>query len=64
MWEDTFDPTNSKFPCKVDRTSGPLPPSQQLNLINHNLNVNILPIGHGILLADRLQSPRTNGAQS
>jgi len=64
VWEDVFDPTNSKFPCKVDRTAGPLAPSQQLNLINHNLNVNILPIGHGILLPDRIQSPHTNGATS
>jgi len=24
MWEDEYDPTDPKFPCKVDRTSGPL----------------------------------------
>lgn len=61
VWEDTYDPTDIAFPCKVDRTAGPLPPREQLNLINHNLNVNILPVGeHGLLLPDRLNSPRTN----
>jgi len=35
VWEDKMDPTEIKFPCKVDRTAGPLAPSQQLNLINH-----------------------------
>ncbi|KAF8183667.1 PLC-like phosphodiesterase [Pholiota molesta] len=64
MWEDTYDPTNQAFPCKVDRTSGPLAPSQQLSLINHNLNANIFPIGRGILIPDRLNSPRTNGISS
>jgi hypothetical protein len=60
LWEDKFDPTNSKFPCKVDRTAGPLAPSQQLSLINHNLNVNIL----GIRIPDRLSSPNTNTVDS
>lgn len=61
VWEDQIDPTDISFPCKVGRTAGPLAPSQQLNLINHNLNVNILPIGRGLLIPDRLNSPRTNG---
>ncbi|KAF8151375.1 PLC-like phosphodiesterase [Crassisporium funariophilum] len=60
VWEDKYDPTDSKFPCKVDRTAGPLAPNQQLNLINQNLNTNIFPIGRGILIPDRLDSPRTN----
>jgi len=64
LWEDKFDPTNSKFPCKVDRTAGPLAPSQQLSLINHNLNANIFPIGRGILIPDRLNSPKTNSISS
>jgi len=64
MWEDEYDPTDSKFPCKVDRTSGPLSPSQQLNLINHNLNIDLMPIGRGIRLPDRLNSPRTNSIHS
>jgi len=64
MWEDEYDPTNPKFPCKVDRTAGSLSPAQQLNLINHNLNLNIIPIGHGLRIPDRLDSPRTNGVYS
>jgi hypothetical protein len=64
MWEDEYDPTDSKFPCKVDRTAGSLQPAQQLSLINHNLNVNILPIGPGIKLPDRLDTPRTNSVFS
>jgi hypothetical protein len=64
VWEDKYDPTDSKFRCKVDRTAGPLAPSQQLSLINHNLNANIFPIGRGILIPDRLDSPRTNGVNS
>jgi len=64
MWEDAYDPTDSKFPCKVDRTAGPLLPSQQLNLMNHNLNIDLMPIGRGIRLPDRLNSPRTNSVNS
>jgi hypothetical protein len=64
VWEDVYDPTNDKFPCKVDRTAGPLAPSQQLSLINHNLNANIFPIGRGILIPDRLNSPKSNGVMS
>lgn len=64
LWEDVYDPTNSKFPCKVDRSAGPLAPNQQLSLINHNLNANIFPVGRGILIPDRLNSPRTNSLPS
>jgi len=64
MWEDEYDPTDGSFPCKVDRTSGPLLPSQQLNLINHNLNVDLMPIGRGIRIPDRLDTPRTNSIYS
>jgi hypothetical protein len=60
VWEDKYDPTDNHFPCKVDRTAGPLAPNQQLSLINHNLNANIFPIGRGILIPARLDSPRTN----
>ena len=64
MWEDEYDPTNREFPCKVDRTSGPLHPSQQLNLINQNLNVDFMPLGRGLRIPDRLNSPRTNSVYS
>jgi len=66
VWEDTFNPTDITFPCKVDRTDGPLAPREQLNLINHNLNVNVLPVvgGNDLLLPDWLNSPRTNSVDS
>jgi len=64
MWEDEYDPTDPTFPCKVDRTAGPLSPSQQLNLANHNLNVDLFPIGRGLRIPDRLASPRTNSIYS
>jgi hypothetical protein len=64
MWEDEYDPTDRKFPCKVDRTSGPLEPSQQLNLINQNLNIDLMPIGRGIRFPDRLNTPRINSVHS
>jgi len=64
VWEDAYDPDDINFPCKVDRTSGPLAPSQQLYLINHNLNVNFMPIGRGFKLPDRLNSPRVNSVYS
>jgi len=66
VWEDRYDPTDITFPCKVDRTAGPLSPREQLNLINHNLNVNLLPVvgERGFLLPDRLNSPRTNSVDS
>jgi len=62
VWEDRYDPTAITFPCVVERTAGPLAPREQLNLINHNLNVNLLPMvgDRGLLLPDRLNSPRTN----
>jgi hypothetical protein len=64
MWEDEYDPTDPQFPCKVDRTAGPLKPSQQLNLINQNLNLNVIAIGRGLRIPDRLDSPRTNSVYS
>jgi len=64
MWEDEYDPTDIAFPCKVDRTSGPLLPSQQLNLMNQNLNIDLMPIGRGIRIPDRLNTPRTNSVYS
>jgi hypothetical protein len=65
MWEDPYNPTDAAFPCKVDRTAGPLPPTDQLNLMNHNLNFDIMPFFHpGFKIPDRLNSPRTNGMYS
>jgi hypothetical protein len=64
MWEDPYDPDNSDFVCRVDRTQGPLEPHQQLNLINHNLNINLLNIGHGFRIPNRSNAPITNRISS
>jgi hypothetical protein len=65
VWEDPYNPTDASFPCTVDRTAGPLPPTDQLYLINHNLNFDILPFFKpGFKIPDRLNSPRTNGIYS
>lgn len=65
MWEDEYDPRDPNFPCVVDRSTGDLAPEQKLNLINHNLNIEILPFGsHGFRIPDRLDSPRTNSISS
>ncbi|KAJ7634699.1 PLC-like phosphodiesterase [Roridomyces roridus] len=65
MWEPPFSETDPTFPCKVDRTSGPLQPAEQMYMINHNLNVNIVPLfGAEVLVSDPLAAPTTNGADS
>ncbi|RDB16525.1 PI-PLC X domain-containing protein 1 [Hypsizygus marmoreus] len=64
VWEDPFSPTDANFPCRVDRSTGPLSTDQHLNLINHNLNVNIIPIGDGVLISDRANAPTTNSVNS
>ncbi|KNZ77622.1 hypothetical protein J132_04989 [Termitomyces sp. J132] len=64
VFEDPFDPTDPTFPCQVDRISGPLSPADHENLINHNLNINILPIGDGVLISDRDDAPVTNSIDS
>jgi len=64
VWEDPFDPTDKNFPCRVDRISGPLSTDEHENLINHNLNTNIIPIGSGVLISDRADAPTTNSINS
>ncbi|GLB38859.1 putative PLC-like phosphodiesterase [Lyophyllum shimeji] len=64
IWEDPFSPTDPNFPCRIDRTSGPLSNDDHENLINHNLNTNIIPIGDGVLISDRADAPKTNSIDS
>ena len=64
MWEDEYDPTDPNFPCKVDSMAGPLKPSQQLNLINQNLNFDVIAIGCGLRIPDRMDNARTNRVYS
>ena len=35
-----------------------------MHLINHNLNVNIIPIGDGVLISDFANAPTTNNMKS
>ncbi|TFK35682.1 PLC-like phosphodiesterase [Crucibulum laeve] len=63
IWEDKYSSTDDKFPCKVDRTEKPLAPVDQLNMINHNLNLNIFPIGP-VLIPHRLVAPKTNSVNT
>ncbi|KAG6908102.1 hypothetical protein DXG01_006139 [Tephrocybe rancida] len=64
VFEDPFSPTDPAFPCRVDRISGPLAPADHENLINHNLNTNVIPIGDGVLISDRADAPTTNSVAS
>ncbi|KAJ2921364.1 hypothetical protein H1R20_g15730, partial [Candolleomyces eurysporus] len=65
MWEDPFSPTDPNFPCKIDRTAGPLSNDDHLHLINHNLNRNIIPFGLGtVLVSDFVRAPQTNALSS
>ncbi|KAJ2915082.1 hypothetical protein MD484_g5350, partial [Candolleomyces efflorescens] len=65
MWEDPFSPTDPNFPCKIDRTAGPLSNDDHLHLINHNLNRNIIPFGWGtVLVSDFIRAPQTNALSS
>ncbi|KAF8879071.1 hypothetical protein BD779DRAFT_1447225, partial [Infundibulicybe gibba] len=51
LWENPFSVTNSSFPCKVDRSAGPLSTVEHLSLINYVLNFKIIPIGDGLLIS-------------
>jgi hypothetical protein len=62
MWETPFDPTNRSFPCVVQRPPN-LPRAQaeqRLNLINHNLNVEVNLLGYSVLVPDVSQLNVTN----
>ncbi|CAA7264433.1 unnamed protein product [Cyclocybe aegerita] len=61
IWEDPFSPTNSNFPCSIDRTSGPLSNDDHMHLINHNLNAVIFG---SVLIADFANAQRTNSLDS
>ena len=60
IWETPYDATNATFPCSIDRIRGPLQPSDQMYLINHNLDLDEF----GILLSDWFDAPTTNGVTS
>ncbi|KAG6889258.1 hypothetical protein C0995_002253 [Termitomyces sp. Mi166 len=64
IWEDPYSSTDRSFPCSVDRINGSLSTDDHGNMINHNLNTNIIPIGNGVLISDRFDAPTTNGLES
>ncbi|KAF4565324.1 hypothetical protein EYR36_001894 [Pleurotus pulmonarius] len=64
IWETPFSQTDPSFPCRVDRIQGPLSTEDHMYMINHSLNVNILPIGDGVLVSDPVDAPVTNGVTS
>ncbi|KAG6863089.1 hypothetical protein C0991_008260, partial [Blastosporella zonata] len=63
IWEDPYSSTDPSFPCHVDCISGMLAAEEHMNMINHNLNVKIIPIGPGVLVSDPV-APTTNGLES
>jgi len=64
IWENPFSVTNATFPCSVDRIHGPLSTADHSYLINHSLDVDIIPIGSGVLIPDPIDAPTTNSVAS
>jgi hypothetical protein len=64
IWETPFSVTDSTFPCSVNRTSGPLATADHSYMINHSLNINIIPIGAGVIISDPEDAPTTNSVAS
>ncbi|KAG9217732.1 hypothetical protein CCMSSC00406_0003579 [Pleurotus cornucopiae] len=64
IWETPFSVTDPAFPCSVNRIHGPLPVEDHMYLINHSLNVNIIPIGEGVIISDPFEASTTNSVTS
>ncbi|KAF7358784.1 Transcription factor IIIB 60 kDa subunit [Mycena sanguinolenta] len=64
IWETPFSVTDASFPCSIDRINGPLPSEEHMYMINHSLNINIIPIGDGVIVSDPADAPTTNGVDS
>jgi len=64
IWETPFSVTNSSFPCSVNRIHGPLATEDHSYMINHSLNINIIPIGSGVIIPDAYHARTTNGIPS
>ncbi|KAI0768708.1 PLC-like phosphodiesterase [Trametes elegans] len=62
VWETPFSVTDPKFPCSVDRISGPLSAADHLYMINHSLNKDLF--GLGIIVSDPKDAPTTNSVAS
>ncbi|KAF7316279.1 PLC-like phosphodiesterase [Mycena indigotica] len=70
IWETPFSVTDANFPCKIDRSGGPLADIDHMYMINHSLNKNLVPsifgdlFGEGIIVSDPDNADRTNGVES
>ncbi|KAF9033609.1 PLC-like phosphodiesterase [Panaeolus papilionaceus] len=64
IWETPFSVTDPTFPCRVDRIHGPLSVEDHTYMINHSLNINILPSGGDVIIPDRMNAQITNGMAS
>ncbi|KAL0959336.1 hypothetical protein HGRIS_014597 [Hohenbuehelia grisea] len=64
IWETPFSRTDATFPCRIDRIAGPLSSDDHLYMINHSRDINVIPIGDGVLISDRADAPTTNGVPS
>ncbi|KAI0633661.1 PLC-like phosphodiesterase [Trametes polyzona] len=62
IWETPFSVTDPKFPCSVDRISGPLSAEDHMYMINHSLNKDVFDTG--IIVSDPLDAPTTNSVAS
>lgn len=60
IWETPFDSLNETFPCSVDRISGPLGPTDHMNLLNHFLDLEV----YTLLVPDEFHANSTNSLRS
>jgi hypothetical protein len=63
IWETPFSQTDASFPCKVDRTEGPLADNKHMYMINHSLNYKLLG-SDDIIVPDYAKASTTNGRNS
>lgn len=63
MWETPFDPTDTSFPCTVQRPPGlsAADAPNRLYLMNHNLNQEVSLHGNSLLIPLKLKLLTTNG---
>jgi hypothetical protein len=62
IWETPYDVTDPAFNCSIDRIRGTLSATDQMYLINHYLDLNVLDLG--ILISDVEDAPTTNSVSS
>ena len=63
IWETPFSGTDPSFPCKVDRSGGPLSDVDHMYMINHSLNYKLLG-NKNIIVPDHGKAKTTNSMKS